>query len=479
VSFSKNICSERFRNLLVITGFVVFCLTAILNPGIVALDDYSCIVSQIIPAQNLSFSAVVLNQGIRNPLAVTILLSLTKILYKIGVESPNHQIEVVRLLIGGLNFFVFSCFGPIFFRGNSVAIAPNLAIGLLGGFFLMPLFFSRPMIEVLSAPFLFLSCYESYKYWSSGQKKYIAISVFCLTLAAMFRFQSGICFVSILVLIFLKRDNRGLSLFILSSLLFFVLSGLVEFNITGRFHGSLIDYIQYNLSYSSGYGVTPFYTFLLLLFGLTIPPTILSKYKNLEWRKEYYNLFPTVLFVGVFVLAHSIVPHKEERFIIPILPLFLLILVPMLTHLWKEKKQRWRIYWFASVNCILLFLVSFNAPQSNVLNLMRYFEERPDIKIIKSIGDTLVLYPAAFLLTPPKVETVEIENIGQLVERDCQTAVVVRRDYEPLLSRVFVNHSRVRAFKPGPLEALLVKLNPNQNTRRGTISIYLPKDCPI
>lgn len=477
MKFLEPLFFSKTSTILWCLGFLLFFSVAIFNPGIIALDDYSCIVSQIIPAQKISFSSVIANLGIRNPLAVAVLVGLTKLLFRVGFESPYSQLQIVRIILGCFNFFVFTYFGVQFFRKSSILGIKEWSIGLLGLYFLNPLFFTRPMIEVLSAPFVFLGCFEAFQYWESFRRRHLVLGIFYLMISAMFRFQSGICVLSLIILLILRRDVRGISIAIIASVLFFLLSGLFEYEITGRFHGSLIDYTRYNINHSSSYGVTPFYTFLLLLLGLTIPPTLISRFKKLDWRKEYFDLLPVLLFVGIFVLAHSAVPHKEERFMLPILPLFLIVLTPLLAHFWGEQEQRWRVYWFGIVNGVLLLLTSFNTPQSNTVNLVRYLGENRQIKIVKSVGDTLVLYPTAFVLNSPKLEGLNLDSAGKLEKLDCNTVLVIRKDYEPLWVKTLSDYKKLRDFEPGPLEGLMVKLNPKQNLRRGSVALYGATGC--
>lgn len=458
-------------------GLILFLSVAVLNPGVIAMDDYFCIISQIIPAQNLNFKNTVAQLGFRNPLAVTGLLSLTKLFYELGVQDPIQQIRLVLLIVGGFNFFVFSYFGAQFFKGSHIKWGRELALGIVSFYFMNPLIYTRPMIETLSAPFLFLACFNSFRYWETRNRFCLVRALVFLTISSMLRFQTGVCIGAILILLLLKKDIKGGMLVLVSTLLLFVLSGLFESVLTGRFHGSLKDYVSYNLNHSSSYGTTPFYTFFLLLFALTLPPTLVAHYQKFEWKKKYFKLIPVLLFVGVFVLAHSVVPHKEERFMIPILPLFLIGLVPLISFVFFEQAHPWRRVWFLSANTILLLLTSFNTPQSNTINLVRYLGGKAQIKKVWSIKETLVLYPTAYILNPPTTQVVEPNQLESMASLDCDSVLVVREDYERDLAQLFKPYRRVERFNPGPLEQALVKLNPRQNLRRGSISLYASPSC--
>ncbi|NBY18790.1 hypothetical protein EBQ74_00720 [bacterium] len=467
----------RKSKVLGLFALLFYVSVAFSNLGIIALDDYSCIISQIIPAQHIFSSEVIANLGIRHPLAVLILGGFTRVLYRLGAENPIQQLRCTILVIGIFNFSVFTYFGAQFFKNPKTKNGQEWAVGLMGLFFLNPLIFTRPMIESLSAPFLFLACFKTYQYWTKNKPTHLVAAMAFLTLASMFRFQTGICFVAILLIIALKRDLRALVLLLLATGLAFVLSGLFEFSITGRFHGSVREYITYNIHYSSGYGTTPFYTFFVLLIGLTIPPTLFSRYKNFQWKKQYYELLPVLLFVFIFVIAHSIVPHKEERFLIPILPLFLIAIIPLLAYFTENKSSHWRIYWFSGINGVLLVLASFNTPQKNTINLVRYLAEKPEIKNIIALEDTLVLYPKVYAISSPSLHAISNSNMDAVKNMDCNTAFVIRADYESGSAQVLSSLTKLKEFTPGPLENIVIKLNPRQNIRRSSISLYVKSLC--
>ena len=88
-----------------------------------------------------------------------------------------------------------------------------------------------------------------------------------------------------------------------------------------------------------------------------------------------------------------------------------------------------------------------------------------------------MLYPKAFSLNPPELLKLSLEDTERLGEMGCSVVVAVRQDYEKSLIGFLSSHKKVTEFKPGPLEQLLVRVNPKQNLRRGTISLYVDSQC--
>ncbi|NBX76091.1 MAG: hypothetical protein EBQ92_06010, partial [Proteobacteria bacterium] len=225
------------------------------------------------------------------------------------------------------------------------------------------------------------------------------------------------------------------------------------------------------------YGVTPFYTFLLLFLGLSLPPSFLGNYKGFNWREKYNSLIPVLFFFFTFVVAHSLIPHKEERFMVPVLILFLVLLTP-LAHFWIfEKRSFWRVAYFCVLNFTLLPLASFSVPQNNVISLVRFFNDHEEIETVYAFEDAVVLEPKAFSLRKFKAVPFTQEISHFTVEQGCRSVLAVREDKYKTHPDFGTGFPIRGIFKPGPLEALLVRLNPRQNARRGSIYLLAPRGC--
>lgn len=458
-----------------ILGLALTLATGFFNHGIIALDDYSEGFSKFVPAQHISFSDNLASAGIRLPFQSIFLLALSKTALWLGLNSPTQQIQFVLLLLGALTYLtVFFCVKNIFKNRKD----QDLALGLTSFYFILPLVYSRPLIENLSSSWVMLSALFAFKFLEKKQLSSIFLSIVFISLAALFRFQSGVCVLAWIPILFLHRTRKSVGIFILSSAFAFVFTGLLDLLLTGGFHRSLKAYVDYNLQYASGYGTTPFYTFILLFLGLSLPPAFIGRYREFNWKKSYQGLLAPLLYFGVFVLAHSLIPHKEERFMIPVLPLFLILLTP-LAHYWIfEAKSRWRVAYFCSLNFLLLPLACFSTPQNNVISLVRYLDKHPEISTVINYGPSVILFPEAFSLRRFEVLPVKAPPFSVAIEYsgkpDCNSVHVANEVfYRQDLSTMKV----LETFSPGPLEALLVKLNPRQNARRGRIFLLKDKNC--
>lgn len=476
ISLSRKSVGQVFFAL----GLIIYSATALINIGIIALDDYDFGIARTIPAQTSSYDYIITGRDIRTPIPTLILAALGKIGLAAGLTDPVHQFKFILLVIGLISFLIQSLFIRKHFSSEAAGFRGyklELAQFLVSFYFLCPLFFTRPLVENLSGPFLIASAYLACAYYASGKRGLLCASALVLMLGAMIRFQSGICFLGLVSAVLLKRNLKDLGTLIAVGIFAFLFSGGADWLITGHFHGSLIAYLDYNLHYSSIYGVQPFYVFILLFFALTIPPTLIVSYKKFNWKKEYEFLVPTVLFFAFFLLAHTLVPHKEERFMVPVLGLFLVLIVPLMNHVLRKGFKQWRVNYFLGINFLFLPLASFNIAQNNTVGLVRFLHHHTEIKTVIGIEDTLLLFPKAFLLNEVDNIKMSLEEVNQLTGGDCNSVIAIRQEKIGSLQFLANFYHPIAEFKPGFLEYLLVKANPLRNGRRGAIILYADKSC--
>lgn len=215
-----------------------------------------------------------------------------------------------------------------------------------------------------------------------------------------------------------------------------------------------------------------------MLALLSLPPTLFSRFKGLRWKEEYGPLLPALSYLVVFLIAHSIVPHKEERFLIPILGVFLILLVPLVVQLLHERSW-WRIGYGAAVNGVLLVLCVTAVPQNSVIGLATFVENNKTIVRLVAVDDTLVFFPASLIERKLKYDGISGAQLGQSPALSCDGALVIRQSIREHLPEVEKNYHKVAEFRPGLLEGIAIRINPNKNARRGTIELYLKRGCGL
>ncbi len=454
----------------------VFFATALYNIGFIAVDDYHHGISYFIPAQKNTPTSVIAGADFRSPVPNLILLGMSTLGLNLGLESPSAQLRFVNFLLTFFALFGIWILSRIFPKESPEQKLSLLTMGLYFG---SPLFLSRPLVEALSAPWLALSLYFLQRYYRDRpQAASITACVLALSVASLFRFQAGICFLAIPIIIFLNGRFKDYIELLLASVAAFIITGLPDYFLKGHFHASLRDYINFNLQHSSMFGTTPFYSYFLLFLGLSIPPTFFAKFTKQEIKDFLCPLVPALLYFLLFLISHSMVPHKEERFMVPIAPIFLLLLVPFLKKFHEERS--WRRSYFWTLNALLLPLVCLSTVQNNTVSLALYLNQKTEVKKVIAWEDTLSVFPRAYILRDDfKVESLKANEIIERKEWTCATLLAVRYDK---INEVFLAPERfekIKDFRPGLPEAAVVLLNPGKNARRGPIALYKPKGCAI
>lgn len=471
---------RSFRTILGL-GAALYAATALTNLGIVAIDDYASLTRRFLPAQAHSIAGIADAAGFRSPAPIVAHFGLARLALALGLDHPLDQLRFNLLIVGLIGFALMAWAGHVLFAGYAPADRQRhrtVFTLLLGFYFLAPVTFTRPMIESLAAPWVLAAAAAGAAYDRQAKRRWLVAGVAAATVAATMRPQAGVVLLALPVLVAMRRRWGDLAVFAAAAAACFVVTGLIDAALVGGFHQSLRAYFRYNLTYASTFGVSPWYTFALLFLGLSLPPVFLSRYRGFDWRERYQPLAAAWLMFGLFLAAHSVVPHKEERFVIPALPLFLALLTPLAAHLLATPGQRWRAVFFALVNGAGLLLLVSSPPQRNVLGLAEWLDHRPGIRSVVLTQDDILL-PLAYI-AHPVVRRVGLAAADSAAgtPRDCGMIVATLAASEAAERLAVTPRFRlVTRFTPGPLEALVVRLNPKHNARRGPILVFAPAGC--
>ena len=461
-----------------LSGALLYLFTAITTPGIIAIDDYADVMSRILPAQDHSVEEIAAKAGFRSPFTNLTQLAIVKTAYAMGVTHPLTQLRIDLAVIGLFSFCVILWAGVTMFAGYPEPDRSRHRVvfaGLLGFYFAASLLLTRPMIESMSAPFLAAAAALACRYQLTGKRWPLLLSIVSLTIASMHRPQVGVCAFALVALVTWLRRWKDLAVVAAVGAVCTLASGMLDYWLIGEFHGTLRRYIAINMEYSRGWERSPWYTFPLLFLGMSIPPAFFLRYRGLDWKARYGPLLPVVLFFTAFLAVHMAISHKEERFMIPALPLFLILLTPLLAYLIERRQEyRWRLWYFGAVNAVLLLLTVTSAPQRATLKLAEYVDKHPDVTRVTKVGDYL-LVPTVFISRPVMVRKIKELDEGA---RACG-GVVVALALTPMGRAVAADprFTQVGLYQPGPLERLFVAINPKHNARRGPIVVMRPSQC--
>jgi hypothetical protein len=329
------------------SGALLYLFTAITNPGIIAADDYRDVISRVLPAQAHTVQEIGDKAGFRSPFTPLTHLAIVKAAYVLGVTHPLAQFRIDLAVVGLFSFGMILWAGIMMFGGYAEPERGRHRVvfaALLGFYFLAPLLLTRPMVETMSAPFLALSAAFACRYQATLQSRWLGFSIISLTIGAMHRPQIGVCVLALVALIVWLKRWKDLAVLVGVGAACVVASGMLDYWLIGEWHATLRRYVALNAAPTLAVERSRWFVFFLLFVGLSVPPTFFLRYRAFDWKARFTPLRAVLLYFAVFLVAHTMISHKEERFMIPVMPLFLALLTPLLVYLLERRRShRWRL----------------------------------------------------------------------------------------------------------------------------------------
>lgn len=329
----------------------VLCAYFVYGPQ--ALDDYE---HGIIPVLNWFHGMPLDLPDYRNPLLTYTL----RFWLEVGrIFSIHALVDQIRWLEFGLALLQMSGLYAVWkiFEKESNR-AQNLALFLYSSFIIMPFVATRAFGEAVALPlvligFMFLMRNVS----SAAFFRTLFFGFFFLGIATLYRFQVGImgvvAFIYLLVAHFKDQKKMWRVLFsaVVAGAVILLIQGIVDVCSDRAFLATLFNYFKVNEGGAAQYGVSPWYnTWLFPLMVFLFPfswPLFNSESLIAIWKK--WGI--AIVSVFVFILIHSLVPHKEERFQYPVLGLLLVFLAFLWANNWQHK-------WVRKVLTPMLFVIN-------------------------------------------------------------------------------------------------------------------------
>lgn len=304
----------------------------------------------------------------RFPLYTLFLYLNMKIMYLLGFESLNKIMYEIRFVHA-----LFSLLGVWFVYKTVELVTASKKWALLGGLFMaahfiMPFLAVRNLIEMVGGTIWVIAFYYFYKYKIDHQGKWLIIAGIITALAWMVRFELIFAFWIIPFLLWYRYKNIKPALYYgMTVLVMLILAGFVDLLLLGTFMGSSINHIKQGLTEGPVYH-SNFLIYTEVLIGYFIPPfSLLALFLAIRkrfWGKHFLLFFSTLSF---FVI-HTVISSRQERYMIPIISVLILMVVLVLHQHYLEKgfffKKKWLfypvVYFTLLVNMILIFPFTLN-----------------------------------------------------------------------------------------------------------------------
>jgi GPI mannosyltransferase 3 len=257
--------------------------------------------------------------GARNWALPALVAALFKLSTWVGLDGPRGYLGVTRCAFGLMGVGAAWGSGRLAraYGASALAAATGAALLALGA---VPVYFGpRAMSENASALPAVLGLGLALAPGASRRAVWVGASL--LGLAVLLRLQSGIFCVGLLGTLAARREWRSareaLGVLALWALLF----GLLDWLTWGRWFHSALVYLDFNLvqGRAAGFGTAPFAYYSRVLGRSMGTLSTLALVLSLLAARRAPGLFLTA---AAFYVLHGVQPHKELRFLVPVLPLF-------------------------------------------------------------------------------------------------------------------------------------------------------------
>lgn len=350
--------SLRFHLLTALAiGLFLRLLSAHFVYGPQALDDYK---HGVWPAYQY-FSGQTLDlPDYRSHLLVWWLAGFIRIGHWLGAESALTQVRAMYAGLAAISLLslIGAYFYALNFRSKTFGA---LSFYLLAMFPIMPFISTRAFGEAVALSFVTLGlgvCEHARRKTENPFEMFVGF--FLLGVAVLFRFQVGvISCVYFAYLLWNKQWKMALACAVAGLALIAAQAGIdVE---SGKYpFETLKAYLDENAGGAAQYGASPWYNTWLLVLGVTLFPFSLVFFRAARYWVVRHA--PLALCLFFFVLIHSMVAHKEERFMYPIFGLLLIALA----YVWSVNRHDvWtrRLY-----QPVFLFVTILGLPIATLVN---------------------------------------------------------------------------------------------------------------
>lgn len=264
----------------------------------------------------------------------------------VGIVDPKLMMLLVRIA-HALFSMLTVIYGIKITEKLSNRRAAEIVGWLLAALWILPFLSVHQLFEVTPIPFLMIGIWFLLK-----DEKRMATIVYAgllMGLAASFRYQIGVFAFGVAAVYFFQWKWKPFLMFCSGVLGAFCLTqGVVDFFIWGYPFAEMRGYVTYNMNEGTKYlpNTNYFMYFYVLIGSLLIPLGLLLFAGFFKIKKEHLLLFVPAL---LFLLFHTWYPNRQERFILTILPVFILLGVIGFQLLKKGgfDSKLWRYSWIA------------------------------------------------------------------------------------------------------------------------------------
>lgn len=312
------------------------------------------------------------------------------IMNKLSVNDPVAKATVLRLI------HAFYSLLTVYFGYKITALISTKRNAIMAGWILAVLWFMpylsvKFLAELVCVPPVLAGFYyilraerEQSKAWKPWIVAGILFGIaFSIRLHIML-FAGGLG----IILLFQKKWAESALFtvgFLLTTLLIIGIPDIIFFDYPFQY---VVDYFVFNSENAYNYITGSPFKFLLTTFGFLVPPvSLFLMWGYIKAWKVEPKIFAAVL---IFFVVHSIFPNKQERFLLPMYPL-LIILGTIGWNSFKDKsafwnnhphlyKGIWKFFW--TINTIAALALALTFTKKDRVAPLYYLSKKDDVKAV-------------------------------------------------------------------------------------------------
>ena len=450
-------------------AFFLRSTAAFLNYGPAALDDYNNIIGPTLRLLQTNEHPNI--PSLRFEILPYLLFSFIYPFYLIGIDTPQYLVSIGYFFLGLIS--LFQIYGA--FRLGDIYLSPlwrNLYTLVMATHFISPFLATRAYLGVFAMTSFIWGLYFSEK------KKYY-LSGFLIAITIFFRFTLAPLYLLIFLYLFYRKNStkRLLPYYFLGGLSTVCLMILSEV-LTGHapFETSMA-FLEHNLTthvQSNAYGTMPWLSYFGILLCIFIPPISLLLVRPFFIGAKKLSL-PLIAFLGIFI-PHFLLPYKLGRFLIPVLPLFILMTIRGLEILNKNKLYLRAFQIFLIMNLPLALMISVSGSEMSSVNGLIHLRKQDGKKLIHNVYPLRWGYYGYDREYPDIIY--DIDKFSKNFKKSRQNSfyllnfMSLSKEENKILKQNGIDCEKKQVFKPSFFEEIFIKLNPKFNNRRRETVLY-------
>ena len=285
----------------------------------------------------------------------------------VDIRDPQYVMLLMRLLHASWSLIAFPFVWRLAERYGGER-AGVVAVFLFAVFWPLPFMSVRNLIEMASIPPLMMGWWYAVR---EKSKTDVVVAGIAFAAAFCFRYHTAIVPLVLTVVLFFQRGTSGkpktrhaMLLGVCTLVAVCLTQGIADVIAWGAPFAGPWQYISSSFD-GDVYVSSPWYTYIVLIIGIFLAPASLVAIVAALRVKDRRFLLELVVPVVVFVVAHSLIDNKQERFILPICAALIVVGAVAWTRGRELRPQwlhnNWFKYsgvWFLVVNTVLVLVFS-------------------------------------------------------------------------------------------------------------------------